>query len=105
MDDIKKAIYLEALRITKRDNDNFICINLVLALQNILNLNDTYVIESNQVKKIIKEFFPEFYILFDNKCWYKNGKSEKYDARNWWWEPEWNEPRIRILNYILNHTQ
>jgi len=64
MDDIKRAVYLEALQLIKKEETSCIYIALSRAINTILRTKNTYY--------NIAEFFPEFINLYDNNCWNKN---------------------------------
>ena len=51
--------------------------------------------------EVIKEFFPEFYQLYDGTYWDQFGGSEFVSGTNAWWPDAWLEPRIRALECIL----
>ena len=53
------------------------------------------------LEDFIAELFPEFIDMFDGVCWYEDGGKMKVLLGYTWWESGWKEPRIRILDTIL----
>jgi hypothetical protein len=107
MDDMKRAIYMEALRLMKAeqglDSTGFVCVDLNKALQTVAG-GRASIYEIDKLDDMLEEFFPEFFAFFDGSAWTKAGepvgKNHKHGA---WWEKHWFEPRIRILEFILNN--
>lgn len=101
MDDLKRTIYIRALELVQQ-HKTYICEALYLAFDEIVGLQAYCYAE-------LEEYFPEFYSLADYKTWSKSGFSgvsarpwEKLEHNQVWWAISWQEPRIRILNCILN---
>ena len=98
MDDMKKGVYLQVLRHLQEDSPlkhEGLCFLLQASLEAGVPLGTL-------------EVFQEFYELNDWKRWVKDGYSIDYSSSSntakdfYWWEKGWKDPRIRILNCILN---
>lgn len=109
MDDMKRAVYMEALRAIKKGYEygstGFVCLDLDEALKEVAggpplkNLGDFRMLDETLV-----EFFPEFFELFDGHAWTQDGECiNKQNQHGAWWEKCWLEPRIRILEFILDN--
>lgn len=108
MDDMKRAVYMEALRTIRkgcqRGSTCFVCLDLNEALKafaggTILDEKDLGTLDET-----LAEFFPEFFELFDGYAWTQAGECViKMDQHGAWWETCWLKPRIRILEFILNN--
>ena len=103
MDDLKRKIYMRALELIHYNKKPYICAALDLAYAEIAGewLDDYGELE---------EFFPEFFNLADYRTWIISSSPDRIFAEPWkckdegkiWWSSWWQEPRIRILNCILN---
>ena len=101
MDDLKEKIYLLALDMIKDKKTKFICNTLRTSYK-----------EYTGTKKILsqeelKELFPEFFNLYDNRYWYQSKDKSilfmnQRDIHRYWWHYELMEPRKRILELILS---
>ena len=69
----------------------------------ILNYEYKVMLGDFKINELLQEIFTEFLCLYDCICWNKNGESSQCEHRDGvWWEAYWLEPRLRILDYILN---
>lgn len=103
MDDYKRGLYMQVLRElkshTRRKAWFFTCNKLRCQLI-LEGANDTSEIYETPTE-ILKEFFPEFFQLYDGTYWNQFGSSEFVPETNAWWPDDWLEPRIRALECIL----
>jgi len=103
MDDYKRGLYMQVLRELKSHTVGkawlFTCDKLRRQLV-LEGENCTSGICETQTE-VIKEFFPEFYQLYDGTYWDQFGGSELVSETNAWWPDTWLEPRIRALECIL----
>ncbi len=89
MDDYKYSIWLEVRRLIESGEESWICIALSKA---------TY--GKFKVDYWIDELFLEFTSLFDDEIWFKSGRCDvAYSA---WFEYNWKEPRLRVIDMLLN---
>jgi hypothetical protein len=107
MDDMKRAIYMEALRLMKDEQERwstgFVCLDLNRALQTVAG-DRAWVHGVDKFDDVLEEFFPEFFAFFDGSAWTETGaRIDKEDKHGAWWEKHWFEPRICILEFILNN--
>jgi hypothetical protein len=51
----------------------------------------------------LKELLSEFWKLFDGTYWHSLEECD-YDIHrgDFWWKPAWKEPRVRIIDCLLN---
>lgn len=116
MDDMKRAVYMEALRMLKKGIDyysfskeaestGFVCLDLHEALKVIAGVSPLKTLgDFRKLDETLVEFFPEFFELFDGFGWTQAGECFiKRDRHGTWWETCWLKPRIRILEFILNN--
>lgn len=109
MDDMKRAVYMEALRTLKKGYDygstGFVCLDLREALKVVAGGSSLKTLDGFQkLDETLVEFFPEFFELFDGFAWTQAGECViKMDQHGAWWETCWLKPRIRILEFILNN--
>jgi hypothetical protein len=102
MDDMKRAIYMLALEKISKRKERWVCLALREAFVEITGYNLLGSPESE-----IIEIFSEFFNLYDARLWYKCGNSILFNSLedsascSSWWQYDWKEPRVRILNYIL----
>lgn len=95
MDDMKKAAYIRARELLETRKPDFVCLALQDALSEILGEGVSFV--------EIPEMFPEFYNLFDGFYWNPRGEKDNKDfPNNVWWESNWKEPRLRIIDMIMS---
>ena len=103
MDDYKRGLYMQVLRELKSHTvykaGLFTCNKLRRQLV-LESVNDTFVVYETTTRILI-EFFPEFYQLYDGTYWDQFGGSEFVSEMNAWWSDTWLEPRIRALECIL----
>ncbi len=101
MDDLKMALYISARNTiaSTQPRYNYVCIALLETLASEIGLY----VHFKDEKKALKEFFPEFFALYDG-CWdqtlHHDSKSGKHGA---WWPCGWKEPRLAILDFIINN--
>ncbi len=104
MDDMKRAVYMLALEKISSGREQWVCEALRASLIEILGYDQLNASEDEKI-----ELLPEFYNLYDEKCWYRFWgfpffiSLEGDMMHSSWWEFAWREPRIRILNYICQH--
>ncbi len=116
MDDMKRAMYMEALRTLKSgiyyyripeeaESTGFVCLDLREALKVVAGGSSLKTLDGfRKLDETLVEFFPEFFELFDGHAWTQAGERIiKMDQHGAWWEKCWLEPRIRILEFILNN--
>lgn len=106
MDDMKRAMYMEALRVMKKSSwygsTGFICLDLNEALKVLVGGLPFKTL--GKLDETLVEFFPEFFEFFDGHAWTQDGECiNKQNQHNAWWEKGWLEPRIRILEFILDN--
>lgn len=103
MDDYKRGLYMQVLRELK---SHTVC---KAGFFNCNKLRRQLVLEGDNSASgiygtatgILKEFFPEFYQLYDGTYWGQCGTSELVSETGAWWPDAWLEPRIRALECIL----
>jgi len=79
-------------------NTDYIC----YAIKSVLfEETSSYFLDYILLEDFIAELFPEFIDMFDGFCWYEDGGKMKALLGYTWWESGWKEPRIRILDTIL----
>jgi len=99
MDDLKREIYMEALRLLDDPLDFAFCTCLKIATKQVTG----YQLEAADVPK----FFPEFIALADGCSWTQRGAfvphplSSRNPTDYYWWEPYWQAPRRRLLQTLL----
>lgn len=102
MDDMKRAIYMLTLEKISKREERWVCLALREAFVEITGYN----LLGSPGSEII-EIFSEFFNLYDARLWYKWGDSILFNSLedsascSSWWQYDWKEPRMRILNYIL----
>ena len=101
MDDLKEKIYLLALDIIKSRKIPFICEALRASYKEYTGTEKMVSYEE------LKELFPEFFSLYDNKYWYYSEEKfmlfiGQHDIHQPWWSIELMEPRKKILELILS---
>ena len=102
MDDLKRTIYMRALDLVNKPEKPYVCVALTTAFEEIIGYQPSC--------EELQEYLPEFHDLIDYKTWVKFENCDTISARSWdnyvnfrgWWTHFWQEPRIRILNCILN---
>ena len=57
--------------------------------------------DSTSLAELVDEIFPEFIAMFDGVCWCEDSVYYEITSNQGWWEIDWKEPRIRILDTIL----
>lgn len=106
MDDYKRELYMrvrDRLMDPKQAHDS-ICLSLMSELGNEGHMKNIY----NQ--SFIENLCSEMKELFDEKTWYKprvwkdtTYNPNKYNT-NYWWDPyDWVEPRIAMIDFLLNN--
>lgn len=103
VDDYKRGLYMQVLRELKSHTeyeDWFFTCNK-LRRQLVLEGVDCAFRVQERSPGILKEFFPEFYQLYDGTYWDQFGGSEFVSEMNAWWSDTWLAPRIRALECIL----
>ncbi len=109
MDDMKRAVYMEALRVMKKSSwygsTGFVCLDLNEALKVIAGGSPLKTLgDFRNLDETLVELFPEFFELFDGHAWTQDGECiNKQYQHGAWWESGWSEPRVRILEFILNN--
>jgi len=103
MDDMKKAIYLEA-RCRIENGSEFLCNALLRAICSVTGLP----IPDGNDYSLIKCILPEFYELDDGKFWFKRAITRKWLYRGEgeqeaWWEANWPEPRLAVIDFLLEN--
>jgi len=106
MDDYKRALYMrvrDRLMGPKKDHDS-ICFTLMSELGNEGHMKDIYNL------CFIEGLCSEMKELFDEKTWCKPGvwkdttySSNKYNTNYWWTPYNWTEPRIAMIDFLLNN--
>lgn len=95
MDDMKRAIYLEVLSTLENShNDVFICNELIFTLLDFYELTS--------YEGIVKDFFPEFYNLFDGYCYGLNDRW-KVKKKDSWFSARNRQARITLINFLLSN--
>jgi hypothetical protein len=101
MDTLKKEIYIEARSLLESGEHEYLCHALKRATCNILGTK--YDIHSDDV---LYDLFPEFIAMDDGVFWHKQYRKvlelPKIGAGGAWWEYEWPEPRIAMIDYLLS---
>jgi hypothetical protein len=99
MDYIKKALYLEARRkLLKRENGH-LCLALFDAYQEFFGIS----VRPEITENVVFGVFPEIKEFFDGNRWTLEGDCIPVSIGSAWWTPFWNEPRIRVIDLILNN--
>jgi len=100
MDDLKMSMYISARNMigSTPPGHNYVCIALMGALASEVGLQVAFQDE----KKALKEFFPEFFALYDG-YWDESMYHAKKGKHRAWWPCEWKEPRLAILDFIINN--
>ena len=110
MDDLKLSIYMEARRMIEEGEQGFVCCALQHATEDIAGL--AFEEGGATLHAVLEEFFPEFFELHDGEYWsfdweltgekvfYGASELGKHSA---WWVYEWKEPRLAIIDFIVNN--
>lgn len=103
VDDYKRGLYMQVLREFK---SHAVCENWVFTCNELrcqlISEGDNSASEIYETSTgVIKEFFPEFYQLYDGTYWDQIGRYEFVSETNPWWPNNWLAPRIRALECIL----
>ena len=110
MDDLKLSIYMEARRMIEEGKSEFVCRALRYATEDITGM--AFECGGATLHAVLEEFFPEFFELYDGKYWsfdweptgekvfYSAGELDTHSA---WWFYEWKEPRLAIIDFIINN--
>lgn len=103
MDDYKRGLYMQVLREFKSHTvcEAWLFTCNKLRRQLVLEGVDCASGIDEKSTGILKEFFPEFYQLYDGTYWDWFGVSSFVCDDNFWWSPVWLAPRIRALECIL----
>ena len=101
MDDLKEKIYLLALDMIKNKEATYVCKALLKSYKEYTKA------EEELSDGELEELFPEFYNLYDNRCWYQLADKsihfmDQHEIHGWWWHFKLTEPRKRMLELILS---
>jgi hypothetical protein len=99
MDDYKRALHMSAQRLLSERRVKVVCSSLERAISDEGALFE--------IHDVIEELFPEFFSLHDVRIWFRDGTHlapPHETASNFvWWDCRWFEPRIRVLDCVLNN--
>lgn len=106
MDDLKREIWMQVRAEIQATQGSYICNQLEKWMRSN-GLLPRYRITDGKQQAILEEFFPEFGKLADGVIWYRSGSHSVPafpDSCPPWFEREWKEPRLALIDYILTST-
>lgn len=103
MDSLKLQLYLRARERIQQNKNVFCCPALQGALRDFGLIPTT--LDRISSAETLKEFFPEFFSLYDGSYWGEEGGNCSQDPEDSaWWNSPWREPRLRALDIAISRA-
>lgn len=103
MDDYKRALLMHTRREIETTEEPCLC-SICISFLNQIGLESC--LDDNLDLDYIKGMLPEMNALFDYKTWLNDGSGTNYlydNGTGFWWSYGWNEPRLAMLDFLLNN--
>lgn len=112
MDPLKRELYMRARTILECREKSCVCWALLEALTELGIFYYNTPESGLTLEELLQDIFPEFFALDDCIQWHLDGNSDEISvyaafprakgSARYWWDSDNLEPRLRILNCILN---